>query len=111
MTEANQVQTNTRQIPWGKLLLLGILISLQAQIWVGEGSLGELKRVTAALEQQRALNARLLSRNAQLQAQVEHLRSSNEALEGRARSELDLVRPNETLYRIVEKKNTDDEQP
>lgn len=113
MQQVTEATTKQHSIPWVKVLLVAIFASLQAQLWFGEGSLGELKRIEAALEKQQAANKLLLARNAQLQAQVERLRVDPQALEARARSELDLVRPNETLYRIVipTVKASDDDQP
>jgi len=99
--------THSARLPWVRILLLLILVTLQAQLWWGQGSLAELKQISSELERQKLLNNQLIVRNKQLEAQVELLRNSPDAIEGRARSELGLVRPNETLYRVVEQEKTD----
>jgi len=108
MVEAS-AKSNARSggIPWVRILLLLILVTLQAQLWWGQGSLAELKQLTSDLERQKLINSQLSVRNKQLEAQVDLLRHSPDAIEGRARSELGLVKPNETLYRVVEKETAE----
>ncbi len=54
------------------------------------------------VEQQRVENAKLKERNAALEAEVEDLKTGETAVEERARSELGMVKPGETFYRVVE---------
>ncbi len=49
----------------------------------------------------RVENQRLVARNQQLAAEVRNLKQGFEALEERARSELGLIRGNETYYQVV----------
>jgi cell division protein FtsB len=51
---------------------------------------------------QRQENARLQHRNDALSAEVEDLKSGEAAIEDRARSELGMIKPGETFYRVVE---------
>ena len=56
----------------------------------------------ARVEAQKAANAQLKTRNDKLSAEVEDLKQGSEAIEERARSELGLVKPGETFYRVVD---------
>jgi cell division protein FtsB len=54
------------------------------------------------VEQQAHENEGLKQRNAALAAEVEDLKSGEAAVEERARSELGMIKPGETFYRVVE---------
>lgn len=91
--------------PWPKVLLVvlaALLAFLQYRLWFGEGG----KRSVAALEGQVLAQTRenlgLQQRNDALAAEVEDLKSGEAAVEERARSELGMIRPGETFYRVVE---------
>jgi cell division protein FtsB len=84
------------------LLLLAALIALQVKLWSGSGGRTEVEALKAAVAQQEAENAALRQRNAALVAEVEDLKSGTAAVEERARTELGMIRPGETYYRIVE---------
>ncbi len=82
--------------------LLLILLALQYRLWVGDGSVAELRRLEAEVEQQRMENAALLQRNQMLEVEVLDLKNGLEAVEERARSELGMVKEGETFYLILE---------
>ena len=84
------------------IALAGLLLGLQAKLWWGEGGLREARALRVKVEAQRAENARLQQRNDALAAEVEDLKSGEAAVEERARSELGMVKPGETFYRVVE---------
>jgi len=84
------------------LLLLALLVALQVKLWAGSGGLAEVRRLERAVEQQRAENAELARRNEALAAEVEDLKRGQAAVEERARAELGMIKPGETLYRVVE---------
>lgn len=87
---------------WPVLLLLALLAGLQAKLWFGAGGWREARELRETVEAQRAENARLQQRNDALGAEVEDLKSGETAVEERARSELGMVKPGETFYRVVE---------
>ena len=87
---------------WVLALLLLAFAALQAKLWWGEGGLGEARELQARVGEQRAENARLQQRNDALEAEVEDLKSGEAAVEDRARSELGMIKPGETFYRVVE---------
>ncbi|MFA5684084.1 MAG: cell division protein FtsB [Lysobacteraceae bacterium] len=84
------------------LALLAALIALQAKLWFGAGGHGEVEALKTAVARQEAENAALRQRNAALAAEVEDLKSGRSAIEERARSELGMIRPGETYYRIID---------
>ena len=65
------------------LVLIVILAGLQYRIWVGEGSLAEVWRLTQRIEAQTATNLELLERNQRLHAEVLDLKQGMEAIEER----------------------------
>lgn len=82
-------------------LLILVLALMQYQLWCGQGGIKDmwhLKRVIAIADIQ---NARMLEQNAVLFADVEDLRSGDEAVEERARNNIGMIRPGEHFYQIV----------
>jgi cell division protein FtsB len=95
------------------LLLLILLLALEVKLWTGEWSLREVWRLRERVAEQKQENQKLKQRNEALSAEVQDLKNGNEAIEERARSELGLVKPDETFYQVVEptaepKKNGDE---
>ncbi len=83
------------------LVLLVLVVLLQVKLWQGEGSWIAAQELQAQVNAQRAENARLKARNDALSAEVEDLKSGETAVEERARSELGMIKPGETFYRVV----------
>lgn len=83
------------------LLLLGLLAALQYKLWFGNGGRGEVIALQAQVTAQQTENAKLQARNDALAAEVADLKTGGEAVEERARSELGMVKPGETFYRVV----------
>ncbi|MEZ5535739.1 MAG: septum formation initiator family protein [Thiolinea sp.] len=84
------------------LFLLSLLaLLLFTRLWFGTGSFPEIWELESQIEQQTAANAEQLQRNKQLESDVDDLGKSNDAIEGHARSELGMVRKNETFYQII----------
>jgi len=84
------------------LLLLALLIGLQVKLWAGSGGLADVRQLEQTVARQRAENEELLRRNEALAAEVEDLKRGQAAVEERARAELGMIKPGETLYRVVE---------
>lgn len=88
-----------------KVLLgsLGILILiLQYQLWVGEGSVRTLNVLEQVLDNQRQVNADLQARNRLLEIEVLDLKTGLEAVEERARSELGMIGSDEKFILVIE---------
>jgi len=93
---------------WIAAVLLIILLALQYRLWVGQGSLAEVTRLSQSIEQAKASNAQLRERNDALDAEVQDLKQGVDAIEERARSELGMVKKNETFFQIVEDQPADE---
>lgn len=88
---------------WGLAAALAALaVYLQYRLWLGEGGHRSVAALQAQVARQTRENAGLLQRNDALAAEVEGLKSGEAAVEERARSELGMIRPGETFYRVVE---------
>lgn len=90
---------------WLRVLLvalIALLAFLQYRLWTGEGGRSSVAVLDERLQEQSRENAGLQQRNAALAAEVEDLKSGEAAVEDRARSELGMIRPGETFYRVVE---------
>ena len=87
---------------WPVLALLLLLGALQAKLWLGDRGWRDARELQHTVDEQRAENARLQQRNDALTAEVEDLKSGETAVEERARSELGMIKPGETYYRVVE---------
>jgi len=87
---------------WPIVALLVILFALQSKLWFGDGNWPGAKDLQRTVTEQRSENARLQQRNDALSAEVEDLKSGETAVEERARSELGMIKPGETFYRVVE---------
>ena len=84
------------------MLLLALLAWLQYRLWFGNGGEREVVALQAQVQQQARDNAGLKQRNDALAAEVEDLKSGEAAVEERARSELGMIKPGETFYRVVD---------
>jgi len=82
-------------------LLIGLLAVVQAQLWLGRGSVGDVARMQQKLEEQKAHNAAAQQANERLAAEVRDLQEGLEMVEEKARAELGMVRPNEVLVQIA----------
>lgn len=87
------------------LLLLFLLCLLQYKLWIGNGSLTEVHHLQQTRNELREDNQRLHERNESLAAEVMDLKHGQHALEERARSELGMIRSNETFYQIIDRDN------
>ncbi len=85
------------------LILFLLIVILQYRLWVGEGSLAEVSTLQQQVEEQKRQNASLRDRNAALDAEVTDLKTGFDAIEERARSELGMIREDETFYQVVER--------
>lgn len=83
-------------------ILLLLLVLLQYDLWVGEGSLASAWRLQQEIEQQQQENKGLKERNGALSAEVTDLKQGYDAIEERARNELGMIKEGETFVQIVE---------
>lgn len=82
--------------------LVVVLVMLQFNLWVGEGSFSQLRNLESQVEVQKQENVVLADRNLELENEVLDLKTGLDAVEERARSEFGMVKDGETLFLIVE---------
>lgn len=85
---------------WPLLLLAALVLALQYPLWLGKGGWLRAWDVDTQLDAQRETNRQLEQRNAALAAEVEDLKSGNEAIEERARFDLGLTRSSEIFVQV-----------
>ncbi len=85
------------------LVLAALLAWLQYRLWFGKGGQREVDALQQQVSQQARDNGGLKQRNAVLAAEVRDLKSGAAAIEERARSELGMIKPGETFYRVVDR--------
>lgn len=88
---------------WPILILIALVVLLQYPLWLGKGGWLRVWEVDRQLHAQREENLRLEQRNAALAAEVNDLKSGNEAIEERARFELGLTQPGEIYVQIPQR--------
>jgi len=82
--------------------LVVILALLQYKLWIGNGSFAEVYRLHQAISTQQQENATYKERNLALEGEVNDLRHGMAAMEERARSELGMIKENETFFRVID---------
>lgn len=90
-----------------KLLIIALVILLallQYRLWLGHGGVRNVMQLQKQVAVQQAKNKQLKQRNDMLLAEVKQLKSGQQAVEQRARSELGMVKKGETFYQIVPSK-------
>lgn len=85
-------------------IIILLIIHLQYRIWVGDGSVSQIKEYQARLEAVKEKAKEKKERNEALYAEIEDLRKGQEAVEERARDELGMIKENETFFQVIEEK-------
>jgi cell division protein FtsB len=83
-------------------ILVTLLLVLQYRLWFSEGGLVKMWQLSEALEAQKQENARLTERNRALEAEVIDLKQGLQAIEERARTELGMVKKDETFFQVID---------
>jgi cell division protein FtsB len=82
------------------IILSAFLLAIQAQLWLGKGSLPRGVHLRSELAQAQAENEQARLRNAQLEAELRDLREGLEMVEEKARFELGMIKPDEIFVQI-----------
>ena len=86
---------------WVTLVLAALIVVVQADLWLGKGSLPYVWRLERELGQQLATNLAARERNTRTAAEVSDLKEGLEMVEDKARSELGMLRPDEILVQVT----------
>lgn len=87
---------------WLIIILVLLVLALQYRLWFGEANLREVMSLKQAISTQQQDNEKLRERNRQLEAEVQDLKKGLAALEERARSEMGMIREDETFIQLIE---------
>ncbi|AAU38883.1 MULTISPECIES: cell division protein FtsB [Basfia] len=88
------------------LILSAILLLFQYDLWFGKNGYLDYKETAEEIAMHKAENTKLSQRNQVVAAEIRDLKDGVEAIQERARLQYELVKPNETFYRIA-KENKD----
>ena len=86
-------------VPAVLVMLLGLF---QAQLWIGRGSIPNVRDMERRLEAQLATNKQSQAANDRLASDVKDLQEGLETVEEKARSELGMVKPNEMFVQFTD---------
>jgi cell division protein FtsB len=84
------------------IVLIIALVVLQHKLWLGDGNIIQWISLQQKLKEHQQENNKLAARNKALEADIEELKSGDQALEEQARYELGMVKNNEAYYQFVE---------
>ena len=95
-----------------KILMLVLLIAvmgLQYRLWIGEGSFAMVSVLQGKVDEKQKEIELLKNRNDVLAAELDALKSGDLVIEQRARTDLGMIKSNETFYLIVDDQKTQQE--
>ncbi len=82
------------------LALVIALVLLQARLWLGDGSIMQVRTLKKEVALQQETITKLKERNQMLEAEVLDLKHQSGALEERARTDLGMIRQGETFFQF-----------
>lgn len=103
-SEQEQEQPQRYKFPLYRVLLVVLLLmlaGLQYRLWIADGSLAEVHRLKQAKQELASSIEQARARNTALAAEIENLKSGNEAMVGRARSDIGMIKEGESFYLTV----------
>ena len=89
---------------WATLVLGALLALVQADLWFGKGNMPYVMSLRTQLATQQAANVAAKARNARVAAEVSDLKEGLEMVEEKARAELGMVRPDEILVHVTQRR-------
>ncbi len=87
---------------WINSFFIVLILLLQYRLWVGEGSISQLFAIREKITLQSEKNGQAIARNKKISAEVLGLQQGDKAVEAYARSELGLIKANETFFILLD---------
>ena len=84
-----------------------LFVVLQYQLWFANGSLLSAWKMQRTIEKRAVENATLEKRNDRLKMDIQDLKHGQRSLEESARSDLGMIKKDETFYQVVKRENDD----
>jgi len=84
------------------IILFSLLMLLQYTLWFGNGGLLRVWQLNAMVDAQKLANEKQTERNRALEAEVIDLKTGLEAIEERARSDLGMIKKDETFFQVID---------
>lgn len=84
------------------VVLCALLVLLQYQIWFTPGGIISAHQWDQTINAQQKINQELATRNTVLLADINDLKTGNEAIAEHARNDLGMIKQGEVFYQIVE---------
>lgn len=85
------------------IFLVGVVISLQYQLWLGKNSMMSLAQLKKSVSLEEQANTRLKQRNKKILDEIDDLQNGMAAVEELARSQLGMIKKNESFFLIMPK--------
>jgi cell division protein FtsB len=85
------------------VILALLFLGLQYKLWFVQDGVWRVHQLKKQISEQLKDNARLSRRNKTIAAEINDLKRGRAALEAHARNDLNMVKPNELFYVIVDK--------
>lgn len=83
------------------VIVLALVLLLQYRLWLSDGGMREVWRLRGEVAEQKSENEQLKERNRTLLAEVQDLKQGKAAIEERARTDLGMIRGDETFYQVM----------
>lgn len=83
------------------VVLALLFLFLQYELWFSYGGIISALRLKHSIMQQEKNNLKLQKRNKALVADVDDLKSGNQAVEERARNDLGMIKKGEIFYQVI----------
>ena len=83
------------------VILVALLAIVQAQLWMGRGSVPRVAEMQRQIDVQKGSNEQARQANARLSSEVHDLKEGLDMVEEKARSELGMVKPNEVYVQFT----------
>lgn len=94
-----------------KALLLVLIALLQYRLWFGDGNVRDFQRLNDRIAELRQEGAKRRERNAALEAEVMDLKQGLDAVEERARQDMDMVKEGEVFVQVIDPQQEDEAPP